>query len=283
MMNALQSGTISPEQASEYLSYNYNMGKGLPFEQVMGALTAGPGAYEGLLDVTQTLADKQAQHDWDVSLANPENLNRISAFVSGPNTAGGGSALGNALRNIPLVGGILGGAGDIVSGVVGTAAGIVTLGQSGTLSSGLSNIANGVGGVAMGGLDLAGKAWTLPNTAVGLVVGVASMPFGAKIGIGNNAIQFTNMPVGPGGALTLGNVQLYTGMKPSDLQSGYDGQGPSVPVGSHEEGHTYQYQVLGPAFLPVYFMSGGISGNNPLEKAADNYSRGGSWWPPHWP
>jgi len=47
-----------------------------------------------------------------------------------PNNAGG-SALGNALRNVPLIGGILGGVGDMVAGVGNTALGIASFGQPG--------------------------------------------------------------------------------------------------------------------------------------------------------
>lgn len=133
---------------------------------------------------------------------------------------------------------------------------------------------------AQAAVDLVGKAWAAPDTTVGLLAGLASLPFGGHIsGVANNAIQFTNVPWGPGGAITIGNVQLYNGVLPTQNQNGYDGAGPPEPYGSHEEGHTYQYQTLGPLFTPVYFLSGGVSGSNPFEQAADNYSRGGSWWP----
>ncbi|MCW5549918.1 MAG: RHS repeat-associated core domain-containing protein [Opitutaceae bacterium] len=62
--------------------------------------------------------------------------------------ASGGSALGNALRNVPLIGGILGGVGDVVAGVGNTAFGIATFGQSGTFGRGIGQIGYGIGGTA---------------------------------------------------------------------------------------------------------------------------------------
>lgn len=59
-------------------------------------------------------------------------------------SSGGGSALGNALRNIPLIGGMLGAAGDVVSGVGNVALGALTLGASGTFGTGLSQIGSGI-------------------------------------------------------------------------------------------------------------------------------------------
>ncbi len=128
-------------------------------------------------------------------------------------------------------------------------------------------------------LDLAGKIWASPNTALGLAAGGLSVPFGARPTLGHNAIQFTGVPWPGKGALTLGNVILYNDINPSDFVARYD-QTALVMIGLHEEAHTYQYQVLGPLFLPVYFLSGGISADNPFENAADNYAQGtGGWWP----
>lgn len=130
--------------------------------------------------------------------------------------------------------------------------------------------------------DVIGKIWALPNTLIGLAIGIASLPFGGEIHFDNNAIQFTNVPFGPGGALTLGNVQLFTnGMDPSSSDSQrYDGGPGAVPVGLHEQAHTYQNQLLGPFFLPAYFFRGGITSHNPFENAADNFAQKiGSWWP----
>ena len=122
-------------------------------------------------------------------------------------------------------------------------------------------------------LTTLGKAWTSPNTAVGLLAGFAAVPFGAKVTLGNNAIQFENYPLGSG-ALTLGNTVLYaTGLSPSQKSNPYVWH-PQVVLGLHEAGHTYQYEALGPLFIPIYFASGGIDGDNPFEKAATVFAGG---------
>jgi len=97
-------------------------------------------------------------------------------------------------------------------------------------------------------LDVAGKVWNLPNTAVGLLYGGFSLAVdkvaginGMKVGLGNNAIEFINNPITNwlgGGAITLGNT------------INYDHYGPAV-YGDHERQHTYQGQMLGPVYLPA--------------------------------
>jgi RHS repeat-associated protein len=143
----------------------------------------------------------------------------------------------------------------------------------------LGSIGNGIG-------DLIGKIWNLPNDVIGLALGLLTLPFdlanGGGIQLGSNAIQFTGFPIGPtdGGALTLGNVQLFHGsdfIPSTNFTSPYTGL--EVNAGLHEEAHTWQSQILGPFFLPVYFLNGGVSGSNPFERAADYYSNGGSYWP----
>jgi RHS repeat-associated protein len=138
--------------------------------------------------------------------------------------------------------------------------------------------------------SIIGKIWALPNTALGLAVGV--FEYGAGLITGNvpslsfenNAIQILNAPIGFGGALTLGNVEIFNdaGPKTPGLRYGYEldyefegslTSENSVQIGPHEEGHTYQYERLGPLFLPAYLLYGGISDSNPFEKSADNYGR----------
>lgn len=56
----------------------------------------------------------------------------------------------------------------------------------------------------------------------------------------------------------------------------------TVHLGKHEEAHTWQYQVLGPFFLPVYVATLLLPSPTPFERAADNYAHNGTgWWP--WP
>ena len=100
------------------------------------------------------------------------------------------------------------------------------------------------------------------------------------IQFGHNGIEFLNNPfIAKDGALTLGNVMNYPeGTGPQSFGA-YDD--PSVNYGLHEEAHTYQSQVLGPAFIPTYFLTGKPGHeNHPLEWAAQSYGRGeGHWWP----
>ena len=143
-------------------------------------------------------------------------------------------------------------------------------------------------------IELAKKAWASPNTALGVSYGLFGYAVGAatgkdvKITFGNNAIQFEGNPINPfdeNGAITLGNAINYVGKaKPDDitrsyaanykLQQIYDGavnkedfyfwyqnfyetpESEKVLLGKHEQEHTYQTQILGPLFLPIYLMNG---------------------------
>lgn len=142
-----------------------------------------------------------------------------------------------------------------------------------------------------GALDVVGKIWALPNTVLGLVAG--GLGYGAGwvgyglgltdmapgITFGNNAIQFHNIPSPFGGALTLGNTIIYSGgAQPSDMGNWY-GDSRQLNLGRHEKGHTYQAQAYGPLFLPVYFLSGGVSASNPFERSANDFAAGGDWRP----
>jgi RHS repeat-associated protein len=146
-------------------------------------------------------------------------------------------------------------------------------------------------GVALGyagrfTLDLIGKVWGLPNTALGLavavveeIVSVLSLPFGGhviQISFANNALQVINAPIAvPGNAFTLGNVQFYpVGKSPDDIGV-YDS--PTAPLGVHEEAHTFQSQLFGPMFLLIWAANGGPTISNPLEASANSYALGGSW------
>lgn len=134
-----------------------------------------------------------------------------------------------------------------------------------------------------------GLAWTLPNTLVGLAVGLAALPFGARMRLRGPelALVFDDVPWGPGGALTLGNVILHTGDSlDCDCLTYAHRAGlceqPSVRLVDHERAHVLQYMVLGPLFLPLYFLCGGIGVRNRFERAADRYAlTGRGWWP--WP
>lgn len=132
-----------------------------------------------------------------------------------------------------------------------------------------------------------GVVWTLPNTLIGLVLGVAGLPFGTRMHLdrGELAIVFNRWPWGPGGAITFGNVIVHTGQS-LDVQcmtyahrAGHCEE-PAMRLGDHERAHVYQYMALGPLFLPLYLLYGGISVRNRFERAADRYAlTGRGWWP----
>ena len=136
-------------------------------------------------------------------------------------------------------------------------------------------------------LQALGVVWALPYTALGLVAGAVSMAAGAHAHMSARelAVVFHKVPWGPGGALTLGNVILHTGDtldSPCLTYAHHAGLGDEDPIsiGDHERAHVYQYMVLGPLFLPLYFLFGGVSVRNRFERAADRYAlTGRGWWP----
>ena len=132
-----------------------------------------------------------------------------------------------------------------------------------------------------------GMLWTAPNTLAGLLAGIAAMPFGARPTLRRDdlAIVFQDYPWGPGGALTLGNVILHTGHELGTSCTTYAhraGECSEAPIllADHERAHVLQYMALGPLFLPLYLMCGGVSARNRFERAADRYAQTGhGWWP----
>ena len=129
-----------------------------------------------------------------------------------------------------------------------------------------------------------GAVWASPLTLAGLLTGLVALPLGARVAYSDAALVFHRVPFGPGGALTLGNVILHTGDSLDESALTYacrrDGGSVCVRLGDHERAHVYQYLVLGPFFLPIYFFCGGISANNRFEQAADRFAQTGQgWWP----
>ncbi len=137
-----------------------------------------------------------------------------------------------------------------------------------------------------------GTVWAAPITLPAVIIGLLAIPFGARLRISDSALVFHHFPLGPGGAMTLGNVILHTGASLDTRCLTYASQRDyllnplcdieTVRLGDHERAHVYQYLVLGVFFLVVYFLLGGINAKNPLEQAADTYAKTGSgWWPWH--
>lgn len=134
-------------------------------------------------------------------------------------------------------------------------------------------------------LVVLGHVWTAPNTLLGLVAGLLGMPFGAWPYRCDGALAFRHMPRFFG-ALTLGGVVLHAGQSLDIMVPTYTARLRQVArtgrvrLGDHERAHVLQYLVLGPLFLPVYFLCGGVSARNPFERAADHFAlTGRGWWP----
>ena len=139
-----------------------------------------------------------------------------------------------------------------------------------------------------GGL-LLGALWASPWSLLGLLAGVVGLAAGASVRISRRerALVFQHWPWGPGGAMTLGNVILDTGDGLDRTCLTYEHRAgrcvhPPVRLGDHEHAHVLQYMVLGPLFLPLYLLHGGVGVRNRFERAADRYAlTGRGWWP--WP
>ena len=137
-----------------------------------------------------------------------------------------------------------------------------------------------------GGL-LLGALWASPWSLLGLLAGVVGLAAGASVRISRRerALVFQHWPWGPGGAMTLGNVILHTGETLDSPCVTYahragHGEEPAILLADHERAHVYQYMLLGPLFVPLYFLCGGISVRNRFERAADHYAmHGHGWWP----
>lgn len=135
-----------------------------------------------------------------------------------------------------------------------------------------------------------GMLWAMPVSLAGFLLGACLLPWGARLQRRGPMWVFTRLPFGPKGALALGQVVLSTLPSLDVRVPSYRARQASahvlglaherVHLGRHELAHLRQYLVLGPAFLPLYLLCGGVSANNPFEQAADRYARSGrGWWP----
>jgi hypothetical protein len=107
--------------------------------------------------------------------------------------------------------------------------------------------------------------WNLPNTLLGLLIGSLNFTFPDY---SHGAVNFY-MKRGPVPAIcnflkisafTVGECVLYA-------------VPPNPNLRTHEFRHVLQYRVLGPFFLPVYFVLLGLYGyvRHPLERDARNF------------
>ena len=138
-------------------------------------------------------------------------------------------------------------------------------------------------------LLLAGMLWTVPNTLLGLALALVGCACGARLRWQRRELAWvvSHWPWGAGGALTLGNVIVHAGPTLDvECRTYADRAGlgaeSCVRLAAHEHAHVLQYMALGPLFLPLYWICGGIDASNRFERSADRYALSGrGWWP--WP
>lgn len=187
------------------------------------------------------------------------------------------------MRDIPLLGGALGGLGDVISGL-----GNLIVGN---FRQGFDEIGSGFEEIGLSVVDLAGKAWALPDTAIGLVCGSIGSLVGLFTGthpgisFGHNAIQFTNNPLMLS-AMTFGNVIVYGTDK--TMQPNYSSPlvAGGATTGYQEMHHTIQAEVLGPLYFPAHIVSGVTGeimdgswhGADAFLETGPHSSSPGPWW-----
>jgi hypothetical protein len=144
------------------------------------------------------------------------------------------------------------------------------LGQANELQRNRSSFLSKMGRVLENTL---GRLWALPNTAVGLVYGLVSLPFGAKISFADGVMRFTKLPkwLMPS-AMSLGDVNVFGVNSPPD---GDNNVGIGITTGQEEAIHSRQARVLGPLYFPAHIAAGIRSVLTPIDRARFS-------WPDAW-
>jgi hypothetical protein len=93
--------------------------------------------------------------------------------------------------------------------------------------------------------QVAAYAWTSPNTLLGVILGLAVLPFGGKVRIVRGAAEFSaGIPLRARfDAITFGHAII--GVSEAKLAAARD----------HEHVHVRQYEIWGPFFLLAYATS----------------------------
>jgi hypothetical protein len=102
-------------------------------------------------------------------------------------------------------------------------------------------------------IHLLAYAWAAPNSALGLILGIIAIPFGARLRLQDGIMEFSGGGLGrmisrlpppfAFAAITFGHVVL--GVNRATLAA----------VRAHEQVHVRQYERWGPLFLPAYLLS----------------------------
>ena len=115
---------------------------------------------------------------------------------------------------------------------------------------------------------LLGFVWSLPNTLIGFIIGLAGFLWSHLGGDKNAQLTFDrgvflfehNPALVQNSALSLGFSHLYSSTSCQILNNG-------TLCKDHEDQHTIQSMVLGPFFLPIYAACGLIAlirGGSPI-------------------
>jgi RHS repeat-associated protein len=206
---------------------------------IMGGISAGIGFAVGSIQLPDnavgSLAGLALNSGQGALVGGVQAEIQGGSFGQGAEKGAIGGAINDAMtgRTLPLIGGMLGGVRDIMMGGINTALGIATLGQSGTLISGLNQIGEGIGtevdiiarDTAAAFAGIVGKAYiTLRDTANLLTLGQVKS-------LGTEFAGVSNKPSGLFGAVT-----RFFGDAPVPCYGNFNGSNWGVPnFGYHTE------------------------------------------------
>lgn len=95
--------------------------------------------------------------------------------------------------------------------------------------------------------------WTLPNTLIGLTLGLAMLAFGGRVRQASGALEFSDGWLGRILSQTLGTKRFCA------ITFGHTIVGVSgdelLRLRVHEQVHVRQYERWGPLFLPAYLLA----------------------------
>ena len=96
-------------------------------------------------------------------------------------------------------------------------------------------------------------AWAAPNTAFGLMAGLAMLATGGRVRVEQGTFEFS------GGLLSFGLARLPQSCRFSAITLGHVILGVSSQcldlLRDHEQVHVAQYERWGPFFIPAYLLS----------------------------
>jgi RHS repeat-associated protein len=164
----------------------------------------------------------------------------------------GSQTPGDAMRQVPIIGKLLGPAIDILDSAFRLAGGLLLF-SSTLLGQGVSLAVHGT----IGSDGVIASAWNSPNNVAGDIVGLAGMALNGKAPLNYDGKRaYLNNPIVSAFgayATTIGDNIIY-GLRVDPAMPIHNGRGPSlqytVSLQYHEESHVPQARVMGPLYLP---------------------------------